>query len=74
MHYPFYIGLNKLIKKCDKRISAKKTTKHGFVRKERKAGVPSKQEVPENAPLWAVNRSLHLKVCTNMYSPKFLWY
>ena len=50
------LGLYKLIKKCDKRISAKKTTKHGFVRKKRKAGIPSKQEVPENAPLWAIKQ------------------
>lgn len=49
-----FSGLNKLIKKCDKRISAKKATKHGFTRKKRIEGSVSKQEIPENAPSWAV--------------------
>ena len=49
MHIPS--GLNKLIKKCDKRTSAKKATKHGFRKKERVEGSVSVQEVPDNAPL-----------------------
>ena len=50
-------GLNKLIRKCDRRISAKKTTKHGFTMKKRVEGSVSKQSMPKNAPLWAVKPS-----------------
>ena len=49
-----FSGLNKLIKKCDKRIAANKATKHGFTKKERVQGPVSKQQMPENAPSWAV--------------------
>lgn len=54
-YFCFFLALNKLVKKLDKRVERSKQNQQGFRKKVRVLKSPAKSAVPPTFPKWAVD-------------------